>query len=169
MPQPVQDLVGKNFGRLTVDSHAGRMNGKNFWFCVCECGTWALVDTTKLKSGKKKSCGCLKKDTGRLLGKSQLRHGGCSNGESIEFRTWATIKARHEMVEEWNDFQQFFKDVGWKPSEQHQIARRDVRKAHSPTNTYWRDPIEREQRRHLTKEDLGNECFIDMRTFCLAT
>lgn len=53
------DLSGQTFERLTAVSKDVE-SGK--WNCVCSCGTETLVDTTCLRIGETKSCGCLQKE-----------------------------------------------------------------------------------------------------------
>ncbi len=57
------DLTGQTFGLLTVVafSHLGENGDKGaaFWTCVCECGNTTIAKARRLKSGEKKSCGCL--------------------------------------------------------------------------------------------------------------
>lgn len=55
------DLVGKKFNKLTVVSLEGRDKKKNLlWKCLCDCGNSTLSNSTNLKIGQKKSCGCLR-------------------------------------------------------------------------------------------------------------
>lgn len=58
----LQDLVGQQFGRLTVVERRGEV-GTTYWTCRCECGGSATVRAGNLKSGQVKSCGCLHRDT----------------------------------------------------------------------------------------------------------
>ena len=54
------DLVGRVFGRLTVNSYKGvNKNKTGLWGCTCSCGNTTVVYTSSLNSGKTKSCGCL--------------------------------------------------------------------------------------------------------------
>lgn len=57
-----QDLVGKRFGGLTVESE-DRENHTTLKkvICRCDCGNHVSVATRDLKSGKKRDCGCGKK------------------------------------------------------------------------------------------------------------
>lgn len=48
------------FGLLTVLSISGNSEKGVRWDCVCQCSKQTLVPTARLKSGKTKSCGCLK-------------------------------------------------------------------------------------------------------------
>ena len=55
----LSDIIGKRFGRLTVLAHEQH----NIWLCECDCGQYCYARTGTLKSGEKKSCGCLRKET----------------------------------------------------------------------------------------------------------
>jgi hypothetical protein len=55
------DLTGEKFGRLTVKRLSSKTKPrKQVWHCVCECGKTTSVVTASLRSGKTKSCGCLR-------------------------------------------------------------------------------------------------------------
>lgn len=62
------DLTGQRFGRWTVIRRKGsRIYGEPgasssfpLWECRCDCGTVALVLGENLKSGRSRSCGCLR-------------------------------------------------------------------------------------------------------------
>lgn len=60
------DLTGQKFGRLTVVKKVVYTEGirakKTFWFCKCDCGKNAFVDTYSLKNNSTKSCGCYKRE-----------------------------------------------------------------------------------------------------------
>ncbi|MDA7491201.1 hypothetical protein N9A81_01890 [Synechococcus sp. AH-707-M23] len=161
MPRAL-DLTGQRFGRLIATECLGSINGYRYWAVLCDCGNEELVPTGKLNNGHTKSCGCLMKESSSRIGKSKLRHGGRKGGKSsAEYAAWSWLRHSDvaENVPEWNDFQQFFKDIGWKPAPEYQLRRRDIRKPHGPTNTYWRDPNETQP----TYADLGDEYFLDMR------
>lgn len=58
------DLTGKRYGKLTVlrlDKY--RDNGKSSWFCQCDCGNQCVVTAYSLHYKKRKSCGCLHRET----------------------------------------------------------------------------------------------------------
>lgn len=54
------DLTGQRFGKLVVTGYAGKWSGMHRWNCQCDCGKDTVVGQTLLRSGKTKSCGCLK-------------------------------------------------------------------------------------------------------------
>lgn len=70
---PLENLIGKTFGRLTVKECVGRerktlTNSKitvTYWKCKCVCGNTVIVKQSELQSGDTKSCGCLQKDRAR--------------------------------------------------------------------------------------------------------
>jgi hypothetical protein len=58
------NLMGQVFGRLIVIGYSGRTkSGVNLWLCRCKCGTEKAIRQYDLKSGRVKSCGCLKRET----------------------------------------------------------------------------------------------------------
>lgn len=63
------DLVGKKFGRWTVESKSSESHK---WVCVCECGTIKAVRSYILRSGESQSCGCL---SAELSSVRMTRHG----------------------------------------------------------------------------------------------
>lgn len=58
---PLNDYVGKRFGKLVVQRYAGKWKGLHHWQCICDCGNEAIVGQTALQNGKTKSCGCQQK------------------------------------------------------------------------------------------------------------
>ena len=64
MGKKVIDITGCKFGMLTairlVDKPEGLMRTGKFWLVSCECGTEKIVYGVDLRSGKTKSCGCMK-------------------------------------------------------------------------------------------------------------
>jgi hypothetical protein len=69
MPKLI-DLTGQCFGRLTV-LHRGADAGRSVvWICQCECTPEAKIPVRGafLKSGKCKSCGCLRAEKARSRG-----------------------------------------------------------------------------------------------------
>lgn len=62
-----KDMTGQVFGRLTVTGYAGSdSKGQAMWYCDCECGTkGVIVKGPNLRRGLTKSCGCLRRETGK--------------------------------------------------------------------------------------------------------
>lgn len=60
------DLTGKKFERLTVLYKTDRKQGNEwFWHCKCDCGNECDIVGVSLRTGRTKSCGCLKKEKDR--------------------------------------------------------------------------------------------------------
>lgn len=53
-----RNLVGCQFGGLTVVSRSGSKDGASLWQCICECGADRFAKASDLKLGKTVSCGC---------------------------------------------------------------------------------------------------------------
>ncbi len=67
-----EDLAGRRFGRL-VASH--RSYSKKYypsfygatWVCKCDCGNICEVLAVNLKTGRTRSCGCLRSDNASMV------------------------------------------------------------------------------------------------------
>lgn len=61
------NLIGQKFHSLKVVDELGILkdNSKNFyWLCECDCGNFTQVNTTNLRKGYVKTCGCSHHRTG---------------------------------------------------------------------------------------------------------
>lgn len=59
----MKNEIGNKYGRLTVLKYDHTDKNHNAYFlCACECGCTTVVKGNRLRSGKTKSCGCLKKE-----------------------------------------------------------------------------------------------------------
>jgi hypothetical protein len=56
------DLVGRQFGELTVVSYAGTKQSKTYWHCKCSCGKHCVISRQHLISGHTQSCGHLREN-----------------------------------------------------------------------------------------------------------
>lgn len=83
-------LIGQKFNRLTIIECLGRDKFNYIiWMCVCECGNKTTSTGYRLKSGKKKSCGCLYREE---RGKSSTTHGLSKKGGA--YNSWCGMKQR---------------------------------------------------------------------------
>ena len=65
------DLTGQVFGRLTaIEPTEERRDGKIVWKCACSCGSFVFVISRNLQRGVTRSCGCLRRETTRIIGLS---------------------------------------------------------------------------------------------------
>ena len=63
----INDLKNQRFGRLVVLTFRGTCRQGALWSCKCDCGARKTIKAVNLKTGKTKSCGCLKKDSDKKL------------------------------------------------------------------------------------------------------
>lgn len=85
------DLTGQRFGRLTVIGFAEIRNQKSYWKCKCDCENIKIINSYSLKSGKTKSCGCLRKETTKKRGKRNIKH---NKTNTRLYRIWTGMKSR---------------------------------------------------------------------------
>lgn len=75
----LKDMIGRQFGKLTVVSQSDDFVTKNglryvMWNCTCECGGTAITRGTSLRSGHTVSCGChrLERLADKVTSKSEV-------------------------------------------------------------------------------------------------
>ncbi len=52
------NLNGRKFGKLTIESVTTTKKGKKSCECICSCGKKITVPHSKLKNSSVRSCGC---------------------------------------------------------------------------------------------------------------
>src|SRR5580704_9962799 len=128
------NLSGKKFGRLRVLRFLGVRRQHGFWTCRCECGNKKNVeaDGANLVAGRKRSCGCLARETARRVIRKilpALKHG---LRRSPEYNSWVNMKTRcsNRKTDAWRlygargirvctrwrrSFMAFYRDMGARP------------------------------------------------------
>ena len=62
------DITGQRFGRLVVLRYAPEWK-VGYWRVRCDCGTEFFTEGRAMRTGRTRSCGCLRQDFCRELGK----------------------------------------------------------------------------------------------------
>ena len=163
------DLVGLKYGRLVVTGLADKKAGRRLhWECSCECGGFIVVRGSELKAGNTVSCGCYNRQaaSARLL-----THGFC---RFPEYSIWTGLVLRCTdpkikqypdyggrgitVCEEWLSFENFYRDMGPRPSRQHSLDRKDNNGNYCKDNCRWATMKEQQNNRRSNRIlELGGE------------
>lgn len=145
MPRHVE-MIGQRFGRLVVKLFARRTRWPSgmtclWWRCRCDCGKTKIARTADLRGG----------DTQNSR-KIATRHG---MSDAPEYYVWSSMiqrcHTRSDRAYKWygargirvcrrwrNGFENFFADMGRRPSPKHQLERKRNDRGYSPPkNCVW--------------------------------
>lgn len=99
------DIIGKQFGLLTVISYNGinpnYKRAEKVYLCSCKCGNTTLANRSALIKGEKKSCGCLRGKnnflnlTGQKFGNLTVLERLPNNCRWVTYQEQATNQRRH--------------------------------------------------------------------------
>lgn len=164
MGKPAADLTGQKFGKLLVQERTGSNKNRDaMWKCLCDCGKETTVSSRYLRSGRIKSCGCLRH---KLTPADYTVHG---QRFTRLYRIWLGMKARCNIPSstsfpyygargitvcpEWaNSFEVFWK---WAVANGYQdglsIDRINVDGNYEPSNCRWATAKEQRHNRRDSK------------------
>lgn len=159
-----KDITGHRYHDLDVlwltDQTRPASPNVKLWLCVCKCGGYTFLESNRLRIGRVRSCGCLKK-------------GNCAKRKKVmstrtsEYRIWCGIQQRcynpnHHafnwyggrgigVCDRWReDFNHFIEDMGARPSADHSLDRIDPNGHYSPDNCRWATDLEQGRNKRNT-------------------
>ncbi len=145
--------IGSTFDRWTVmENHERGARGRLVCTVRCICGVVRKVAADALRNGTSRSCGCLK---------SEVVHGKITHGMSYtpEWKTYHSAKKRCNNPNDsrfesyggrgikflFTSFEEFYKEIGPKPSAKHSINRIDNDGPYGPGNVEWATDVQQRQ------------------------
>jgi hypothetical protein len=144
--------VGQRYGRLVAIAFADRdRNGAARWSFRCDCGKETVTQAVNVRRGRTSSCGCLHSETASAAGRAKKKHG---MRRSREYITWHNMIQRCTnpktesypsyggrgicVCDRWLHFENFYADMGPKPSPKHSIDRHPNNDGnYEPGNCRW--------------------------------
>lgn len=153
-----KSLVGLRRGRLLILEEgppivrAGSKYPERSWLCLCDCGNRLYRGSASLSVRyTNSSCGCQRPQNARPA----ERHGACAKYVvTPEYQAWRGMKTRCynpkfrqfenyggrgiTVCDRWrNSFENFFVDMGERPTPKHSVDRINVNGNYEPSNCRW--------------------------------
>ncbi len=100
----IRDLDGQRFGRLLVVRFVGLAANKDrgaLWECRCDCANTCIVSAANLSSGHTQSCGCLRAEMIREIGrrKSKVHYSIHGHARHIRGKQTRTYNSWRNMIQ----------------------------------------------------------------------
>jgi len=171
------DLVGEKYGRLTVVAFDRLYNHKTYWKCTCDCGLTVIATGNNLRSGNTLSCGCLRRETSQIRGKSNSKHNESHQHRTRLYTIWTGMRQRCnnpnkeaykyyggkgiKLCEEWQDYSKFKEwSLANGYADNLSIDRIDNNKDYCPDNCRWitiSENVARANKNHTTRKVIRPE------------
>jgi len=176
MPRKIKNLIGLSFGRLTVTNVAPRdTQNKLRWELVCTCGNIIITRGASLQNGHTRSCGCLGAENLLL----RTTH---NKSKTPEWKAWKNMKARCNnpddarfkgyggrgisMCKRWDIFENFYADMGGKPSTKHSLDRINNNGNYTRQNCRWATSREQSDNTRVSRHYTHNGVTKNLTEWC---
>ncbi len=141
-------LPGERYGCLVVVSEGGKRKGQRYVLVDCECGVRKEVATISLRSGRTKSCGCLRKEILKTHGgtgtplydvwHSMVSRCNCTTNDDYKNYGGRGIKVCRAWSRQFETFRDWALKKGYTSGLS--IDRENNSKGYSPSNCRWATP-----------------------------
>jgi hypothetical protein len=170
------NLVGKRFCYLVCTSYYGVSEDKKrtLWYFKCDCGKEIISRADAIKRGVVVSCGCYNRKNNIP---TRLTHG---LSKTLSYKSWAAARDRCynpknpkfknygargiRLCDHWHDFENFYRDMGDRPSTKYSINRINNDGDYCKENCEWAESKKQSRNKTTTRYLIINNEKIDIKT-----